>query len=217
MSVRRVMGTETEYGVTRPGDPRASAVHVSGAVVRADASGAGPERALQTGSGGDYADETPLRDARGYEMARALADLGQLTDLDDPATANSVLSNGARLYVDHAHPAYSTPEVLTPRDAVTWDRPGDAGRLPARSTRAVTRSVSTRTTWTARAPPTAATRTTWCRGPSRSWRSPRDSSRTLPPGRWSAEQGGSGWASTPRCPASRSANGPTTSRRRSVW
>jgi proteasome accessory factor A len=131
MSVRRVMGTETEYGVTRPGDPRASAVHLSGLVVRAYANGAGPHRALQNGSGWDYADETPLRDARGYEVARALADLSQLTDLDDPATANSVLSNGARLYVDHAHPEYSTPEVLTPREVVIWDRAGEDIMLQA--------------------------------------------------------------------------------------
>ncbi|MCI9887641.1 proteasome accessory factor PafA2 [Micrococcales bacterium 31B] len=38
---------------------------------------------------------------------------------------NAVISNGARLYVDHAHPEYSSPEVLTPREAVTWDRAGD--------------------------------------------------------------------------------------------
>ena len=131
MTVHRVMGTETEYGVTRPGDPRANPVHLSGMVVRAYASGAGPRRALPTGSGWDYADETPLRDARGFEMARALADLSQLTDVDDPTTANSVLSNGARLYVDHAHPEYSSPEVLTPQEAVTWDRAGDEVVLAA--------------------------------------------------------------------------------------
>ncbi|WP_269762046.1 depupylase/deamidase Dop [Ornithinimicrobium cryptoxanthini] len=131
MRVRRVMGIETEFGLTRPGDPRASAVHLSGLVVRAYASGAGPGRALQSGAGWDYADETPLRDARGYEMARALADLSQLTDLDDPATANSVLSNGARLYVDHAHPEYSSPEVLTPRQIVVWDRAGEELMLQA--------------------------------------------------------------------------------------
>ena len=131
MGVRRVMGIETEYGLTRPGDPRASAVHLSGLVVRAYAAGAGPGRALQNGAGWDYADETPLRDARGYEMARALADLSQLTDLDDPATANSVLSNGARLYVDHAHPEYSSPEVLTPREIVLWDRAGEEVMLQA--------------------------------------------------------------------------------------
>ena len=51
MGVRRVMGIETEFGLTRPGDPRASAVHLSGLVVRAYASGAGPGRALQSGAG----------------------------------------------------------------------------------------------------------------------------------------------------------------------
>ena len=28
--------------------------------------------------------------------------------------ANVILTNGARLYVDHAHPEYSTPEVTNP-------------------------------------------------------------------------------------------------------
>lgn len=134
MTVRRVMGIETEYGVTRPGDPRANPVHLSGQVVRAYAAGAGPTRALPTGAGWDYADETPLRDARGFEMARALADVSQLTDVDDPATANSVLSNGARLYVDHAHPEYSSPEVLTPLQAVTWDRAGEEVMLASLAT-----------------------------------------------------------------------------------
>ena len=38
---------------------------------------------------------------------------------------NMVLGNGARLYVDHAHPEYSSPEVTSPRDAVLWDQAGD--------------------------------------------------------------------------------------------
>lgn len=125
MSVRRVMGIETEYGVTLAGQPGADPVLLSGQVVRSYTATAGPARALPTGSGWDYADETPLRDARGYTVARALAHVSQLTDEDDPAVANSVLSNGARLYVDHAHPEYSSPEVLTPRQAVTWDRAGE--------------------------------------------------------------------------------------------
>ncbi len=119
------MGLETEYGITLPGQSGANPVHLSGMVVTAYAASAGPSRALPTGAGWDYADETPLRDARGFEMARALADASQLTDLDDPATANSVLSNGARLYVDHAHPEYSSPEVRGPREAVVWDRAGE--------------------------------------------------------------------------------------------
>lgn len=38
---------------------------------------------------------------------------------------NMVLGNGARLYVDHAHPEYSSPETMTPRDTVLWDQAGD--------------------------------------------------------------------------------------------
>lgn len=38
---------------------------------------------------------------------------------------NMVLGNGARFYVDHAHPEYSSPETLWPGDAVLWDQAGD--------------------------------------------------------------------------------------------
>jgi Pup amidohydrolase len=36
-----------------------------------------------------------------------------------------ILTNGARLYVDHAHPEYSSPEITNPRDAVLWDKAGE--------------------------------------------------------------------------------------------
>jgi proteasome accessory factor A len=71
----------------------------------------------------DYEVESPLRDARGFDMSRADADPTQLTD-EDPGMANVILTNGSRLYVDHAHPELSTPEVTHPRDAVLWDRAG---------------------------------------------------------------------------------------------
>ena len=35
---------------------------------------------------------------------------------------NTVLTNGARYYVDHAHPECSTPECRTPSEAVRYDR-----------------------------------------------------------------------------------------------
>jgi proteasome accessory factor A len=44
---------------------------------------------------------------------------------DDLGLANVILTNGARLYVDHAHPEFSTPEVTNPRDAVLWDKAGE--------------------------------------------------------------------------------------------
>ena len=42
-----------------------------------------------------------------------------------------ILTNGARLYVDHAHPEYSSPEVTNPRDGVLWDKAGE--RVMARA------------------------------------------------------------------------------------
>ena len=123
MTVRRVMGIETEYGIVVPGDPSANPMVASGDVVTAYARSRGirPARASW-----DYADEAPLRDARGFDMGRGEAHPSQLTDdVEDPTLANVVLTNGARLYVDHAHPEYSSPEVTTPRDVVTWDRAGE--------------------------------------------------------------------------------------------
>ena len=34
-------------------------------------------------------------------------------------------ANGARLYVDHTHPEYASPEALGPREAVLYDWAGD--------------------------------------------------------------------------------------------
>ena len=44
---------------------------------------------------------------------------------EDAGMANVILPNGARLYVDHAHPEYSTPEVTNPLDIVRWDKAGE--------------------------------------------------------------------------------------------
>jgi proteasome accessory factor A len=130
MTVHRVMGIETEYGVSAPSDPGASAMLLSGQVVNAYAAPLGRSVARARW---DYEDEAPLRDARGWEMARSAAHPSQLTaesggsgvEPDDPGLANVVLTNGARLYVDHAHPEYSSPEVRTPRDIVLWDKAGE--------------------------------------------------------------------------------------------
>jgi len=128
MTVRRVMGIETEYGISVPGDPTANPMMLSGHVVNAYASAHG----VRSGRASwDYADEAPLRDARGFEVGRGAADPSQLTDIEDPTLANVVLTNGARLYVDHAHPEYSSPEVMTPRDVVAWDRAGELIMLEA--------------------------------------------------------------------------------------
>ncbi len=121
MSARRVMGIETEYGISVPGQPGVNAMVSSSQVVNAyqAATAARVRRARW-----DFEEENPLRDARGFDLAAEAADASQLTD-EDLGLANVILTNGARLYVDHAHPEYSAPECTNPRDAVTWDKAGE--------------------------------------------------------------------------------------------
>ncbi len=144
---RRVMGIETEYGVSCPSDPAANPMLLSSQVVNTYAMTTMWTKRPRW----DYEDEAPLRDARGFEVPRTAAHPSQLTDrpdvaashadamtasvrsdsgyrpedLDDPSMANVILTNGARLYVDHAHPEYSSPEVTNPLDAVLWDKAGE--------------------------------------------------------------------------------------------
>ncbi|WP_432509187.1 depupylase/deamidase Dop [Kineococcus auxinigenes] len=158
MSVRRVTGLETEYGISVPGDPGANPMLLSAQVVNAYAVPVTGSLGASLRARWDYEDEAPLRDARGFEVRRAAAHPSQLTDApargdaqgrrgehraapsasdvasaesEDPTMANVILTNGARFYVDHAHPEYSSPEVLTPRDAVRYDRAGERILLEA--------------------------------------------------------------------------------------
>jgi proteasome accessory factor PafA2 len=152
----RVMGAETEYGIHAPSAPGANATMMSARVVQAYAHVTRQRAAGGAETRWDYTDEEPLHDARGWTLERASAHPSQLTDqppvLDAEAVAlaygreeleldgedeagsllmNMVLGNGARLYVDHAHPEYSSAEVTNPRDAVIWDAAGDLVALAA--------------------------------------------------------------------------------------
>src|SRR4051812_33947490 len=120
------MGTEVEYGVTVQGQPMANHMVASSQGVNAYASATAKARRARW----DFEEESPLRDARGFDMSRQVADPSQLTD-EDMGLANVILTNGARLYVDHAHPEYSTPEVTTPLDIVRWDKAGEQVMLDA--------------------------------------------------------------------------------------
>ncbi|WP_300640842.1 proteasome accessory factor PafA2 family protein, partial [Nocardioides sp.] len=120
MTVRRIMGTETEFGISVVGQPHANPMVASTRLVNAYASAELHVRRARW----DFEEESPLRDARGFDMAREVADPSQLTD-EDLGLANVILTNGARLYVDHAHPEYSAPEVTDPMDAVIWDKAGE--------------------------------------------------------------------------------------------
>ncbi|MBU2075248.1 MAG: proteasome accessory factor PafA2 [Actinobacteria bacterium] len=124
--MRRVMGTEVEYGISVQGQPTANPMVASSQVVNAYASATLKARRARW----DFEEESPLRDARGFDMSRQVADPSQLTD-EDLGLANVILTNGARLYVDHAHPEFSTPEVTNPLDIVRWDKAGEQVMLDA--------------------------------------------------------------------------------------
>src|SRR5260370_34182757 len=93
MSVLRVMGTETEYGISVTGQPGANAMVTSSQIVNAyqAATAARARRARW-----DFEDVHPLRDARGFDLTREAADSSQLTD-EDLGLAHVILTNGGRV------------------------------------------------------------------------------------------------------------------------
>lgn len=119
MGAARVMGIETEYGISLRGSPAYNPMLLSTQLVNAYAVELG-----LAARNWDFHEESPLRDARGFDLTRAEADPTQLTD--EPGMANVILPNGGRFYVDHAHPEYSAPEVCRAADAVRYDRAGQA-------------------------------------------------------------------------------------------
>jgi Pup amidohydrolase len=122
MSVIRVMGTEVEYGVSAPAHPTANAMLLSAQVVNAYSIARNAGRSRRPGW--DFEEESPLRDARGFDLRHRVA-AEFIEAEEDAGTANVILTNGARLYVDHAHPEFAAPEVTTPLDAVRWDKAGE--------------------------------------------------------------------------------------------
>lgn len=183
MTVRRLIGLETEYGIHAPANPRASHVALSIELVNAYAAHVTESGGAVAGTEWDYQTESPLVDARGWVLPRSAAHPSQLTDTSealsyaaeqepgaggvrdalgnvssgDPSPAdtaergemhapgsahwrgdfytlrpdqpqlllNLVLGNGARFYVDHAHPEYSAPETIGAKRAVLYDVAGD--------------------------------------------------------------------------------------------
>src|SRR6476661_7701624 len=71
VSVWRVMGTETEYGIIVPGNPGANAMLISSQIVNAYSS---PTPSRNRRTRWDFEEESPLRDARGFDLARDVAD-----------------------------------------------------------------------------------------------------------------------------------------------
>jgi proteasome accessory factor A len=112
MAIRKVCGIETEYGIVVRGADN-NPVSASSLLINAYVN------ATSRKVGWDFEDESPANDARGFN----------LDDVFPPeiesSLVNAVLPNGARYYVDHAHPEISLPEVTNALDVVRWDRAAD--------------------------------------------------------------------------------------------
>jgi proteasome accessory factor A len=82
----------------------------------------------------DYQLENPRRDMRGFEVDELLNDQDETVHLQrdrhrkirlKDLKSDLIISNGARLYNDHTHPEYSTPECHSLFDLVALDRAGE--------------------------------------------------------------------------------------------
>ncbi len=111
----RVIGTETEFGIAAKDSSAVDPVSGSIAVI-GHYPGLPAPAAMW-----DYEQENPLLDARGFEVDGER----ERPNPDYNRQLNKVLANGGRLYVDGAHPEYSTPECSSAREIVAFERIGE--------------------------------------------------------------------------------------------
>ncbi len=127
MAISKVCGIETEYGIQQRGAGESNPIAASSVLINAYVA------ELSRRVGWDFEDESPGNDARGFSRDGAMAPEVE-THL-----VNAVLTNGARYYVDHAHPEYSTPECSNALQAVLFDKAGE--RILLQSMEAAARSL----------------------------------------------------------------------------
>ena len=125
MTTKRAIGTETEFGIATR-DPE-SMDPVSNSLFLINHYPNFPSPKILW----DYENENPLLDIRGFEVEGERERPGP----DYNRLLNKVLANGGRLYVDGAHPEYSTPECTTARGVVLYEKAGE--RILAAALRAV--------------------------------------------------------------------------------
>jgi Pup amidohydrolase len=120
MAVPKVCGIETEYGIILRGG-ESNPILASSVLVNAYVQHLGRDdiAGRPTKVSWDFEDESPGVDARGWTAA------GAMPPEVETHLVNAVLTNGARYYVDHAHPEYSSPECRTPKSATVYDRAGE--------------------------------------------------------------------------------------------
>ena len=120
MAIAKTFGIETEYGIVHRGTDDPNPITASSLLINSFLASEGYKPDARSDViAWDFIDETPGADARGFSP------LGALPPEVETHLVNAVLRNGARYYVDHAHPEMSTPEVADPRSAVLFDRAGE--------------------------------------------------------------------------------------------
>ena len=127
MAIRKVLGLETEYGIVLRGSGESNPIAASSVLINAYVN------ELQRKVGWDFEDESPGNDARGFARE------GSMPPEVETHLVNAVLTNGARYYVDHAHPEFSTPECADPLQVVLYDKAGE--RILATSMEAAARTL----------------------------------------------------------------------------
>src|SRR5262245_11255332 len=123
VALRKIVGVETEFGIIVRGAGESNPIAASSVLINAyvhelSRAGVGPRENPKVGW--DFEDEHPDIDARGFTAE------GSLAPEVETHLVNAVLTNGARYYVDHAHPELSTPECADPRSVVVYDKAAEA-------------------------------------------------------------------------------------------
>ena len=123
MAIPKVMGIETEYGIVVTGAPDMNPIQSSSLLVNSFVQSLG--RAPSAKVSWNFDDEMPGNDARGWAVG------GAMPPEVETHLVNAVLTNGARFYVDHAHPEYSSPECRDALSATLFDLAGERVLLAA--------------------------------------------------------------------------------------
>ncbi|MDA8047618.1 MAG: depupylase/deamidase Dop [Actinomycetota bacterium] len=113
MAIVKVLGMETEYGIIIRGSADPNPIAASSTLINAYVA------ELTRRVDWDFEDETPGKDARGFARE------GTMAPEVETHLVNAVLTNGARYYVDHAHPEYSTPECSNVYEVIRYDKAGE--------------------------------------------------------------------------------------------
>ena len=139
----RLFGLETEYGIQVDGVDEVDVVVESMELIRCYLHEDFIAR-------WDYERENPRLDMRGFEVDQLRNDKDELVHLQKDRQrriplkelkSDLIINNGARLYNDHTHPEYSTPECGSLFDLLEQDRAGERILLQCARQRTATRGA----------------------------------------------------------------------------